>query len=91
MQRRHGPRREVCQFCPVDAAGKSLLKAAMQQLGMSARAYHRILKLARTIADPSASSGQAWRAAKRSRPLTWQRRSSTVPAGKPDEHGVGGE
>jgi magnesium chelatase family protein len=42
---------EVRQFCPVDGSGKSLLKAAMQQLGMSARAYHRILKLARTIAD----------------------------------------
>ena len=38
-------------FCQVDPAGKSLLKAAMQQLQMSARAYHRILKLARTIAD----------------------------------------
>ena len=42
---------EVRQFCEVDAAGKSLLRAAMQQLQMSARAYHRILKLARTIAD----------------------------------------
>jgi magnesium chelatase family protein len=42
---------EVRQFCQVDAAGKALLKAAMQQLRMSARAYHRILKLARTIAD----------------------------------------
>ena len=30
---------------------KSLLRAAMSQLGMSARAFHRILKLARTIAD----------------------------------------
>jgi magnesium chelatase family protein len=48
---------EVRQFCPVDAAGKSLLKAAMQQLGMSARAYHRILKLARTIADLVGSEG----------------------------------
>jgi len=48
---------EVRKFCPVDAAGKSLLKAAMQQLGMSARAYHRILKLARTIADLSGSEG----------------------------------
>ena len=47
----------VRQFCPVDAAGKSLLKAAMQQLGMSARAYHRILKLARTIADLVGSEG----------------------------------
>jgi magnesium chelatase family protein len=44
-------------FCHVDPAGKSLLKAAMQQLQMSARAYHRTqsVKLARTIADPSAS------------------------------------
>jgi magnesium chelatase family protein len=42
---------EVRQFCAVDEAGKNLLRAAMQQLQMSARAYHRILKLARTIAD----------------------------------------
>jgi magnesium chelatase family protein len=42
---------EVRQYCEVDAAGKALLRAAMQQLHMSARAYHRILKLARTIAD----------------------------------------
>jgi len=41
--------------CQVDPAGKSLLKAAMQQLQMSARAYHRILKLARTIADLAGS------------------------------------
>ncbi|HDH09795.1 MAG TPA: ATP-binding protein, partial [Chloroflexi bacterium] len=37
--------------CQVDEAGRSLLKAAMRQLAMSARAFHRILKLARTIAD----------------------------------------
>jgi magnesium chelatase family protein len=42
---------EVRAYCPLDPAGKSLLRAAMQQLHMSARAYHRILKLARTIAD----------------------------------------
>ncbi len=42
---------EVRQYCPLDDAGKSLLRAAMTQLGMSARAFHRILKLARTIAD----------------------------------------
>jgi len=46
---------EVRQFCEIDAAGKSLLRAAMQQLQMSARAYHRILKLARTIADLAGS------------------------------------
>jgi len=44
---------EVRKFCAVDDAGKNLLRAAMQQMQMSARAYHRILKLARTIADLS--------------------------------------
>ncbi len=42
---------EVRAFCEVEAGGQSLLKAAMQQLHLSARAFHRILKLARTIAD----------------------------------------
>jgi magnesium chelatase family protein len=42
---------EVREYCQVDEAGRSLLRAAMKQLQMSARAYHRILKLARTIAD----------------------------------------
>ncbi len=47
---------EVRQYCEVDQAGKSLLRAAVQQLSMSARAYHRILKLARTIADLAGST-----------------------------------
>ncbi|GCE24623.1 Fis family transcriptional regulator [Dictyobacter alpinus] len=42
---------EVRNFCSVDAGGEKLLKAAMQQLHLSARAFHRVLKLARTIAD----------------------------------------
>jgi magnesium chelatase family protein len=42
---------EVRQFCGLDEAGQTLIKAAMTQLQLSARAYHRILKLARTIAD----------------------------------------
>jgi magnesium chelatase family protein len=46
---------EVRDFCRLDDAGKSLLKAAMHQLNMSARAYHRILKLARTIVDLAGS------------------------------------
>ncbi len=46
---------EVREFCPLDPTSKSLLKAAMSQLHMSARAYHRILKLARTIADLAGS------------------------------------
>ena len=48
---------EVRQYCPLDPAGKALLRAAMQQLHMSARAYHRILKLSRTIADLAGSEG----------------------------------
>jgi magnesium chelatase family protein len=42
---------EVRRYCEIDDTGKSLLRAAMQQMQMSARAFHRILKLARTIAD----------------------------------------
>jgi magnesium chelatase family protein len=46
---------EVRQFCPLDDASRSLMKSAMNQLQLSARAYHRTLKLARTIADLAAS------------------------------------
>ncbi|NTV33930.1 MAG: ATP-binding protein [Deltaproteobacteria bacterium] len=46
---------EVRQFCQLQDEGKSLLRAAMTQLNLSARAYHRILKLARTIADLAGS------------------------------------
>ncbi|MBA7622058.1 Competence protein ComM [subsurface metagenome] len=42
---------EVRDFCQVEAEAQSLLRAAMKQLTLSARAFHRILKLARTIAD----------------------------------------
>jgi len=42
---------EVKEFCFVESAGKSLLHAAMKQLHLTARAFHRILKLSRTIAD----------------------------------------
>ncbi len=43
--------REVRQYCRVDNAGSELLKMAMTKLGLSARAYDRILKVSRTIAD----------------------------------------
>lgn len=39
------------RFCTIDEAGRQLLKQAMDRLGLSARAYDRILKVARTIAD----------------------------------------
>ena len=42
---------EVRKYCVLDEAGRNLVRAAMQQLQLSARAFHRILKLARTIAD----------------------------------------
>ena len=42
---------EVREFCQVEPSAQSLLQAAMNQLHLSARAFHRILKLARTIAD----------------------------------------
>ncbi|MDD5467013.1 MAG: YifB family Mg chelatase-like AAA ATPase [Anaerolineales bacterium] len=42
---------EVRSFCTLDDAGRSLMRAAMHQLQLSARAYHRVLKLGRTIAD----------------------------------------
>ena len=42
---------EIREFCQIEESAQSLLKAAMKQLYLSARAFHRILKLARTIAD----------------------------------------
>ena len=42
---------EIRQYCPLDETSTNLVKAAMTQMQLSARAYHRILKLARTIAD----------------------------------------
>jgi magnesium chelatase family protein len=44
-------RKEINVFCSIDDTGKNLLKDAMDRLGLSARAYDRILKVARTIAD----------------------------------------
>lgn len=48
--------KEIKEFCQIDQAGADLLKMAMSKLGLSARAYDRILKVARTIADLSNSS-----------------------------------
>ncbi|MEQ9300370.1 MAG: YifB family Mg chelatase-like AAA ATPase [Cyclobacteriaceae bacterium] len=43
------------EICTINTAGKTLLKTAMEKLGLSARAYDRILKVSRTIADLSGS------------------------------------
>jgi magnesium chelatase family protein len=41
----------IRKFCPVSAQSDEILRAAIDRLGLSARAYHRVLKVARTIAD----------------------------------------
>ncbi|NTV53001.1 MAG: YifB family Mg chelatase-like AAA ATPase [Candidatus Firestonebacteria bacterium] len=45
-----GPRL-IREHCVLDAAGHALLRSAIERLGLSARAYHRVLKVSRTIAD----------------------------------------
>ena len=55
---RHNSRmtsRQMRRFCPLDEEGKALLQTAMDDLGLSARAHDRILRVARTIADLDAS------------------------------------
>jgi len=61
---------EIRQFCKLQDEGQSLMRAAMTQFNLSARAYHRILKLAPTIADLAG--------VKKSCPHIWRRRCNTV-------------
>lgn len=42
---------EIDAFCKMESAAETLLRAAMRKLQLSARAYHRVLKVSRTIAD----------------------------------------
>lgn len=53
-----GPR-ELARHVRIDAATEQVLKAAIERLGLSARAYHRVLKLARTLADLAESDAIA--------------------------------
>jgi magnesium chelatase family protein len=50
---------EIDQHCAPDAQGAALLQQAISRLGLSARAYHRVLKVARTIADLEGAQGIA--------------------------------
>lgn len=45
-----GPQ-EIQRFCPLDQAGQEIMRGAFQRLGLTARSYDRILRVARTIAD----------------------------------------
>jgi len=47
--------RELGHACPLDEAARRVMSQALQRLGLSARAYHRVLKVARTIADLAGS------------------------------------
>jgi len=49
--------RQVKETCRLDDTGQALMKAAMQRIGLSARAFHRILKVARTISDLAGEEG----------------------------------
>jgi magnesium chelatase family protein len=49
------PSKAIRQFCKLDDAGERTLEAAVQRMGLSARAHDRILKVSRTIADLEAS------------------------------------
>jgi len=71
---------EVRIFCKLDATGQSLMRSATQseQLQLSARAFHRVLKIARTIPPGTYQGLPAWRAVTKSPRRTLRLRSGQV-------------
>ena len=53
----HMGARDLRRWCKVEGGVETLLRSAISRLGLSARAYHRVLKLSRTIADLAGSEG----------------------------------
>jgi magnesium chelatase family protein len=47
--------KQIDRLCPLNKASEALLKQAVNRLGLSARSYHRTIKVARTIADLAGS------------------------------------
>jgi magnesium chelatase family protein len=50
------PAKDLHRLCALDEAGERTLEMAVRRMGLSARAHDRILKVARTIADPDGSA-----------------------------------
>ncbi len=65
--------RHIRKFCQIDASSGSLLESAIDRLGLSARAYNRILKISRTIADLEGIPGYLRR-------IMWQRPFNIEPS-----------
>ena len=70
--------KQIRKFCKLDEASLQLLKTAMERLNLSARAYDRILKVARTIADLEASARVSPEASAEAQPITGDHISEAI-------------
>lgn len=70
---------DIDRTCPLDDAGRGLMNQALQRLGLSARAYHRVLKVARTIAD--LAGGERIETRHLTEAIGYRRLDRTGPAG----------
>ena len=65
--------RQLKQHCKLGQDSQELIRVAMSELNLSARAYDRILKVSRTIADLDGKTGDRARARQRSHPISYLR------------------